>query len=65
MVATIGKEVGEHGYKQGRGWSGGEKRHGCLFGCISIAVGTSVSDVAEIRGHAWPVNCGLGTLFHH
>ena len=65
MAATIGEEVGEHGFKRGRGWRGGERRRGCLSGCISVAVGTSVSDVADIRGHAWPVNYGPGMLFHH
>ena len=65
MAATIGEEVGGHGFKQGRGWRGGEKRRGCLSGCISVAVDTSVSDVADIPGHAWPVNYGPGTLFHH
>ena len=65
MAAAKGEEVGEHGFKRGRGWRGGERRRGCLCGYISIAVCTSVFRFADICGHAWPVNYGSGTLCHH
>ena len=65
MAAAIGEEVGKHGLKRDRGWCGGERKRGCLCGGISIAVCISVSLVADIHGHAWPVNYGLGMLFHH
>lgn len=64
-MVIIGKEVGKYGFKRGRGWSGGERRRGCLFGCIFIVVGIFVFDVAEIRGYVWLVNCGLGILFYY
>ena len=65
MAATIGEEVGKHSLKRGRGWHSGESRRGCLCGGISVAICTSISHVADIHGHAWPVNYGPGMLFHH
>lgn len=60
MAAAIREE---DGLKWGKGQHSRESKHGCLCGCISIAFCTSVSCVADIRGHAWPVNYGMGMLF--